>query len=59
MLSVGAGIKFNINHMVQLRLEVHDYITPFPSSVIAPALGSKTGGWLMDFVPMGALALTF
>jgi len=59
LLSIGAGIKFNINHMVQLRLEVHDYMTPFPSSVIAPALGSKAGGWLMDFVPMGALALTF
>lgn len=59
MLSVGAGIKFNINRLMQLRVEVHDYMTPFPTKVIAPARGSKVSGWLMDFVPMGALALTF
>jgi len=59
LVSVGGGIKFNLNHRVQVRVEVHDYMTPFPSKVIAPARGSKTGGWLMDFVPMGALAFTF
>jgi len=59
LLSIGGGIKFNINRRMQLRVEVHDYMTPFPAKVIAPAQGSKTGGWLMDFVPMGALALTF
>ncbi len=59
MVSLGGGVKFNLNHMMQLRLEVHDYITPFPTKVIAPALGTKTSGWLMDFVPMGALAITF
>jgi hypothetical protein len=59
MVSVGGGIKFNINHRLQLRVEVHDYMTPFPTKVITPARGSKTGGWLMDFVPMGALAVTF
>lgn len=59
MISVGGGIKFNINRVLQLRLEAHDYITPFPTKVIAAAQGSKTSGWLMDFVPMGALAITF
>ncbi|MGA2595561.1 MAG: outer membrane beta-barrel protein [Bryobacteraceae bacterium] len=59
MLSVGGGVKFNLNHYLQVRLEVHDYITPFPTQVIAPAQGTKTGGWLMDFVPMGALAFMF
>lgn len=59
MLSLGGGIKCNINHSLQFRLEVHDYITPFPTKVIAPAQGTKTSGWLMDFVPMGALAFTF
>jgi hypothetical protein len=59
LVSVGGGIKFNLNHRMQVRVEVHDYITPFPGKVIAAARGSKTGGWLMDFVPMGALAFTF
>ncbi len=59
LLSVGGGVKLNLNHYMQLRLEVHDYLTPFPTKVIAPALGTKAGGWLMDFVPMGALAIMF
>ena len=59
LVSVGGGLKFNINHALQLRVEVHDYMTPFPTKVIVPSRGTKTSGWLMDFVPMGALALTF
>ncbi len=59
LISLGGGVKFNINHALQLRVELHDYLTPFPLKVIAPAAGTKTGGWLMDFVPMGALAVTF
>lgn len=59
LVSVGGGIKFNLNRMLQLRVEAHEYITPFPTKVITAAQGSKTSGWLMDFVPMGALAITF
>jgi len=59
LVSLGGGIKFNLNRLLQLRVEAHEYITPFPTKVIAPAQGSKTSGWLMDFVPMGALAITF
>jgi len=59
LLSVGAGIKVAISHAWQLRLEAHDYITPFPKSVIAPAQGAKTSGWLQDFVVMAGLSVTF
>ena len=59
LVSVGGGIKFNLNRFLQLRVEAHEYITPFPTKVITPAQGSKTSGFLMDFVPMGALAITF
>ena len=59
LLSVGAGIKFAVTHSFQLRVDVHDYITPFPKSVIAPALGAKTDGWLQDFVAMAGLSITF
>jgi hypothetical protein len=50
LISVGAGVKFNIAKSTLLRLEVHDYLTPFPSSLIAPVSGSSVGGWLQDFV---------
>src|SRR6266849_1486676 len=59
LVSVGGGIKFNIAHAVQLRVEVHDYLTPFPKKVIAPTTGTKVGGWLQDFVAMAGLSFTF
>ena len=36
-----------------LRLEVHDYLTPFPSTLIAPVTGSSVGGWLSGFRRIG------
>jgi hypothetical protein len=60
LISIGGGVKFRVGSRAVLRLEVHDYLTPFPNKVIAPALGAKGGsGWLMDFVPMVAIAYTF
>lgn len=58
VVSVGAGIKFAISPAVQLRIEVHDFMTPFPTKVIAPAAGTKAGGWLQDIVPMFGLSYT-
>jgi hypothetical protein len=60
MVSVGGGIKFAITRSIQLRLDVHDYLTPFPKNVVTPAAGTKAaGGWLQDFVPMFGLSFTF
>ena len=59
LVSVGGGVKVSFAHALQLRLEVHDYLTPFPTKVIAPVPGVKLGGWLQDFVAMAALAFTF
>jgi hypothetical protein len=60
LISIGGGVKVRVGSRAQLRLEVHDYLTPFPNKVIAPALGAKGGsGWLMDFVPMVAIAFAF
>jgi hypothetical protein len=58
LASVGAGVKFQISQHVQLRLDVHDYMTPFPKNVITPNAGAKVGGWLMDFVPMVGISYT-
>ncbi|MGA3187458.1 MAG: outer membrane beta-barrel protein [Bryobacteraceae bacterium] len=58
LVSVGAGVKFQITPHVQLRLDVHDYLTPFPKNVITPNVGAKVGGWLQDFVPMVGISYT-
>jgi hypothetical protein len=58
MASAGAGLKFKLATHVMLRLDVHDYITPFPKQVITPVT-NKTPGWLQDVVPMAGLAFAF
>jgi hypothetical protein len=60
MVSLGAGIKFALTDSFQLRIEMHDYLTPFPSNVITPNTGTKiSGAWLQDFVPMLGMSYTF
>jgi hypothetical protein len=58
MASVGGGLKFKLAPHVNLRLEIHDYLTPFPKQVITPVTG-KTPGWLQDFVPAAGIAFEF
>jgi hypothetical protein len=58
LASVGAGVKIQISQHVQIRLDVHDYMTPFPKNVITPNSGAKVGGWLQDFVPMIGISYT-
>jgi outer membrane protein W len=59
MVSVGAGVKFNIAKSLLMRLEVHDYLTPFPSTLIAPVTGSSVSGWLQDFVVSAGFSFGF
>ena len=58
MVSIGAGIKTKLGEHWQLRLDVHDYITPFPKDVITPNLGTSIGGMLHDIVPMVGISWT-
>ena len=58
LVSAGGGVKMQLSSRVQLRIEVHDYLTPFPKQVITPNTGSKAGGWLQDFVPMVGISYT-
>ena len=46
----GGGVKYRLSHRWGLRLDVCDFATPFPSSVIVPAPGVNSGGWLHDLV---------
>ncbi len=59
MVSLGAGVKWQIARAVQFRLELHDYLTPFPTQVIAPNAGTVLKGWLNNLVPMAGLSYAF
>jgi len=59
LVSVGGGVKIALSPGLQLRLEAHDFLSPFPKNVIAPSPGSTVGGWLQDFVVMAGLSFTF
>jgi Outer membrane protein beta-barrel domain len=59
MASAGAGLKFKLASHLMLRLDVHDYLSPLPKQVIAPAIGAKSNGWLQDWVPMASFAFVF
>jgi hypothetical protein len=58
LVSVGGGVKFQLSPHVQIRLDVHDYLTPFPNKVITPNVGAKVGGWLQDITPMIGISYT-
>jgi hypothetical protein len=59
LVSVGAGVKIAWTDSLHLRLEVRDYMTPFPTSVVAPAPGARIKGWLHDFVPIIGIGVKF
>jgi len=52
MASFGGGVKFALSKRVFLRAEVRDFLTAFPTQVIAPPSGIKYGSLLHDIVPM-------
>jgi hypothetical protein len=58
LISVGGGVKMQLSPHLQLRAEIHDFLTTFPKQVIAPAQGAKVGGWMQDFVPMVGVSYT-
>jgi hypothetical protein len=58
--SLGVGIKFALSKRVVFRIEGRDYISPFPTEVITPALGATFGHAIMhDFVPMAGFGFLF
>ncbi len=59
LLTVGGGVKFVVSPRVIVRVELRDYLTPFPRQVIAPAPGANVGGWLHNIVPQFGVSFTF
>ena len=58
MASFGAGVKVKMSDRLWFRLDVHDYLTPFPKKVITP-VGGAVSGWLNNIVPTAGLTFTF
>ena len=59
LISFGGGVKCLLTRHTQFRVDVRDYVTPFPDKVIVPAPGAKSHGWLHDFVSMAGLSYVF
>jgi hypothetical protein len=59
MGALGGGIKVAIAPRVLLRFEVQDYLTRFPTKVIAPAPGAHLSGWLNDWIPTAGISFIF
>jgi hypothetical protein len=56
VVSVGGGVKIRLGTHTWLRLDVHDYLTPFPKEVITPNVGADVSGWVNDIVPMVSIS---
>jgi Outer membrane protein beta-barrel domain len=52
LISYGGGLKWHFGERWLVRLDLRDYMTPFPTQVISAAPGVHLNGWLHDFVPM-------
>ena len=57
LLLFGGGVEWNHSRRWALRLELSDYATPFPTSVIVPAVDVHAGGWLHDFVAVFGITI--
>jgi Outer membrane protein beta-barrel domain len=56
LVSFGGGVKWHFAEHWWVRLDLRDYVTPFPTQVISPAVGLRLNGRLHDFVPMLGLS---
>ena len=59
MASFGAGVKIALGRSAWIRVDVHDYLSPFPKEVITPVPPGSVGGWLNNIVPMVGIGLRF
>jgi len=59
LVSVGGGVKFAVTKRTLFRLDVRDYATPIPTSLLATPGNSKISGWIHDFVFLVGVSTTF
>ncbi len=59
LITFGGGFKAKLKGRAYLYAEVRDYLTPFPTEVVAPVPPAKISGWLHDFVPSIGITFSF
>jgi hypothetical protein len=59
LISAGGGVKLSMSKRVLLRLDLRDYATPIPTSLLATPPGSKIGGWMHDLVFLVGVSTVF
>ena len=48
LISAGGGVKFPMSHRSLVRVDFRDYLTPYPSSLLALPPNSRANGWVHD-----------
>jgi opacity protein-like surface antigen len=59
LVTVGVGVKYALRRDMILRLEVKDYLTPFPKRQIAPVGGASARGIFQQITPQLGLSYRF
>jgi hypothetical protein len=59
LISVGGGVAVAVSRRGVFRLDVRDYITPFPTKLIAPVPNATLSGWIHDFVILAGFGVKF
>ncbi len=59
MLSGGVGVKFKLSPRALFRIDVRDYATPYPKTLLVPTFGVNAGGWIHDFVALAGFGVSF
>ena len=58
LFTAGAGIKFQLNPYVLVRVDFRDYITKFPEQIFIPAPHGTDRGIFNQFTPMFGISCT-
>lgn len=56
---IGVGLKTSFGQRMRFRVEVHDYIGPTPSKVIAPAPGASLNGVMNGLVASASIGISW
>jgi hypothetical protein len=59
MVSIGAGMRVRLHRHAALRVDLRDYVSPFPTRVIAPAGGNRIRGVLQQFTALAGISYLF
>jgi len=59
MVDFGGGIRFTAGKHMSFRVEVRDYLTPYPTKVLTPIPPAKVDGWLQNLTVLVGLGFVF